>query len=51
MGPIWSSDDANATNPYLETNPYVGFNPTTPQNAAGSRIDPPVSEPSAHGTS
>ena len=21
MGPIWSSDDANATNPYLETNP------------------------------
>ena len=21
IGPIWSSDDANATNPYLETNP------------------------------
>ena len=50
IGPIWSSDDANATNPYLETSPYVGFKPTTPQSAAGWRIDPPVSEPSAQGT-
>lgn len=33
--------------PYRETNPYVGFSPTTPQNAAGCRTDPPVSEPSA----
>ena len=50
IGPIWSSDDANATNPYLETNPYVGFNPTTPQKLAGSLIEPPVSLPNAHGT-
>src|SRR5688500_13136049 len=31
--------------------PYVGFKPTTPQNAAGCRTDPPVSDPSATGTS
>jgi hypothetical protein len=48
MGPIWSSDEANATRPYLDTNPYVGFIPTTPQNAAGCLIEPPVSEPSAN---
>src|SRR5262249_22977691 len=29
------------------TRPYVGFKPTTPQHAAGSRIDPPVSLPTA----
>ncbi len=34
----------------LDTSPYVGFNPTIPQNDAGSRIEPPVSEPSAQGT-
>lgn len=33
--------------PWRETNPYVGFSPTTPQNAAGWRTDPPVSDPSA----
>src|SRR4051812_26254384 len=44
-GPIWSSDEANATNPYRETRPYVGLNPTHPQRAAGWRIEPPVSEP------
>ena len=27
----------------------MGLSPTTPQNAAGCRIDPPVSEPSASG--
>src|SRR5215213_761564 len=31
--------------PRRETRPYVGFRPTTPQNPAGWRIDPPVSEP------
>lgn len=30
IGPIWSSDEANATSPYLDTSPYVGFSPTTP---------------------
>ena len=44
-GPIWSSELAKAINPYLDTRPYVGFRPTTPQRAAGWRIDPPVSEP------
>jgi len=33
--------------PSVGTNPYVGFNPTTPQHAAGMRIEPPVSVPSA----
>src|SRR5207244_4611439 len=41
------SDEANATRPNRETRPYVGFKPTQPHNAAGWRIDPPVSEPSA----
>src|SRR5262245_54214154 len=27
------------------TRPYVGLSPTTPQHAAGSRIEPPVSVP------
>ena len=49
IGPIWSNDDANATNPYLDTKPYVGFSPTTPQSDAGWRILPPVSDPNAHG--
>src|SRR3954452_11160680 len=49
--PIWSSEDANATRPYRLTLPYVGFTPTTPQNAAGCLTEPPVSEPSAIGTS
>jgi hypothetical protein len=42
-----SKEEANATSPYLETRPYVGLSPTTPQNAAGWRIDPPVSDPRA----
>ena len=33
------------------TRPNVGFSPMTPQNAAGTRIEPPVSLPSASGTS
>jgi len=36
--------------PYRLTNPYVGRNPVTPQNAAGVKIDPLVSEPNANGT-
>src|SRR5437764_4973022 len=35
--------------PYRETAPYVGLTPTTPHSAAGWRIEPPVSEPSAKG--
>src|SRR5919107_5928099 len=48
--PTWSSDDANATKPNRLTRPYVGFTPTMPQNAAGCRTEPPVSEPRAIGT-
>ncbi len=33
------------------TRPLVGLKPVTPQKCAGSRIEPPVSEPSAAGTS
>src|SRR5207253_2645560 len=50
-GPIWSRLDANATIPYRETVPYVGRRPTLPQSADGCLIEPPVSEPSAHGAS
>ena len=35
--------------PYRLTRPYVGLRPTTPQNEAGCRIDPPVSVPSVAG--
>src|SRR5919198_4930322 len=35
--------------PYRETVPYVGRRPTVPVRAAGCLIEPPVSEPSAHG--
>src|SRR4051812_36185133 len=48
-GPIWSSDEAKAMRPYRDTRPYEGLKPTTPQSAAGWRIEPPVSEPSASG--
>src|SRR4051794_39976898 len=37
--------------PYRDTRPYVGLRPTTPQSAAGWRMEPPVSEPSAIGVS
>ncbi len=33
--------------PSVGTSPKAGFNPTTPQAAAGMRIDPPVSVPMA----
>jgi len=45
IGPIWSNDEAKATRPERETRPYVGLIPTTPQNAAGCLIEPPVSDP------
>ena len=50
-GPGVSSEDANATTPYLEEPPYVGLVPTIPHTAAGWRIDPPVSVPRASGAS
>ena len=50
-GPIWSSDDPKASSPYRDTRPYVVLRPRTPHMAAGCRIDPPVSDPSARGVS
>src|SRR5664279_4336487 len=49
-GPIWSSDDPNATIPYRLTLPYVGLSPTTPVMDAGWRMEPPVSVPRLSGT-
>src|SRR5262249_7731813 len=46
-----SSDDENATSPYLDVPPYVGFDPTVPVTAPGCRIEPPVSVPIAMGAS
>jgi hypothetical protein len=47
MGPTWSKLGASGKTPSSETSPYVGLKPTTPQQAAGIRIDPPESVPSA----
>ena len=37
-------------NGWVDTRPRLGFIPTSPQHAAGIRIDPPPSDPVAHGT-
>src|SRR5680860_1788401 len=50
-GPAWSRLEASATSPYRETPPYVGLTPTVPVTAAGWRIEPPVSVPTARGAS
>jgi hypothetical protein len=47
IGPTWSSDQAKGAAPCVLTRPYDGFSPVIPQTAAGSRMDPPVSEPRA----
>src|SRR3989344_6947688 len=47
IGPGLSVDEAIAITPYRLTRPYVGFNPTTPHQEAGCRIDPAVSVPIA----
>ena len=49
-GPMWSSDQARVSTPARDTLPKVGFSPAIPQTAAGILIDPPVSLPSAIGT-
>jgi hypothetical protein len=46
-GPTWSSDCDNGIAPARLTRPQVGLMPLTPHSAAGTRIEPPVSEPSA----
>ena len=49
-GPALSSVGASATTPVRSTRAAVGLKPTSPQNAAGTRIEPDVSVPIAHGT-
>src|SRR5439155_24948147 len=46
-GPIVSRLGASGQTPSTGTRPCVVLRPVTPQHAAGIRIDPPVSEPSA----
>lgn len=45
-----SMELAYATRPQRDRRPYDGRNPTSPLYAAGSRTEPPVSEPSAPST-
>src|SRR6478736_397806 len=50
-GPTVSSVNESGIALARLTRPLVGFSPVTPQKCAGMRIEPPVSEPSAAGTS
>ena len=49
-GPTRSRPGAKGITPSRETSPSEGAIPTTPHCEAGSRIDPPVSVPTARGT-
>ena len=47
IGPAWSKLGASGKQPSIGTSPQVGLKPVTPQQAAGIRIEPPESVPSA----
>src|SRR5205807_8791584 len=47
MGPIVSRLGASGQTPSSDTRPWVVLSPAIPQHAAGTRTEPPVSEPSA----
>jgi hypothetical protein len=47
IGPAWSNVGASGKTPSVGTSPNVGLKPTTPQQAAGMRIEPPLSVPRA----
>jgi hypothetical protein len=51
IGPVWSRLASIGAMPVYGTSPHVGFMPTTPQSAAGTRIEPPWSPPIASSTS
>ena len=51
IGPRWSKVRTFGQTPVRLTRPCVGLSPTIPHRAAGLRIEPPVSEPSANGQS
>jgi hypothetical protein len=46
-GPTWSCDQDSGRAPYFEARPKVGLMPTMPTQAAGCRIEAPVSLPMA----
>src|SRR5436309_15206214 len=48
--PTVSNDGANGLTPATDMNPWDGRNPRIPQLLAGTRIEPPVSVPSAKST-
>jgi len=45
--PGTSIELTSGISPCLDRRPYVGLRPTRPQNDAGLRVEPPVSEPNA----
>ena len=47
IGPAWSKLGASGKQPSSGTRPQVGLKPTIPHQAAGMRIEPPESVPSA----
>ena len=49
-GPTLSSDAASGRTPPRSTRASEGLKPAIPQKAAGTRIEPEVSVPIAHGT-
>ena len=48
-GPTESKSVDSGTAPYRLIRPYVGLRPVNPHSEDGMRIEPPVSDPSAHG--
>jgi hypothetical protein len=50
IGPGQSSDGASGIIPSAGSRPWVGLSPQHPQREAGIRMEPPVSVPSASGT-
>jgi len=51
IGPTWSSVHESGATPERGTRPRVGLRPLIPHQAEGTRIEPPVSDPSAKGSS
>ncbi|CAM3610777.1 hypothetical protein DESA109040_17700 [Deinococcus saxicola] len=51
-GPVWSQVHDNGSTPCVLQSgcPFVGLYPATPHHAAGTRMLPPVSVPSAKST-
>src|SRR5579875_591897 len=50
MMPMVSNAGDSMPTPAVGMTPNVGLNPTTPLNAAGRKVEPPVCVPNAKGT-